>query len=682
MNTIDRRHSLWLMKKGIDEDLKKELMEMKINRDLKEDAFYRELEFGTSGIRGVMGAGTNRINSTVVKRLTQGISEYLLARGKKPTVVISYDTRKNSKKFAEDAAETLALNRITSYIAPEPMPLAVLSYTVRRKKASLGIMITASHNSKEYNGYKVYDETGKQILKDQVKEIKKFIEKIDYFEEKKWADTIEVLDSYKKHISSEIIIEFEEAALDSANMCVPSVNCGENSEPFDENPVNEDIKIVYTPLNGTGKKITPKLLRKAGFNNVYSVEEQEVWDGEFSTCIKPNPELEEVYVKAKEVAEQVGEVDLILSNDPDADRMGMAIKVKDQYKVLNGNEIATLILNYLIAARKEIGNLPEKPTIVRTIATTPILDELIEKVGGEAKYTLIGFKYIGDKQNQMETAGELDNFILGAEEANGYLTGSYVRDKDGITAALISAMMVRYYKKQGKTLVDVLQEIYENYGYYKEKTISFNLSGQSGEKVRASLISSIKKAYLKIDFGNTACAFTDYETKTTKLMPAGAESNYPKTKKLISLPQREIIEFLLKDGKVIIRPSGTEPKLKVYLFAKGKSEEETNALLAEIEVNARKTIEKFIKENTNIIQKRLEKTAREEFYINEEIRRKEERKAQRKLNREKGESFTYGNFEGKKKFEGKNDFEERGDRGSAGKRNNNRDFNIKREKGE
>ncbi len=635
MNIIDRRHSLWLMKKGIDEDLKNDLLEMKVKKAEKEDAFYRELEFGTSGIRGVMGAGTNRINSVVVKRLTQGISDYLLSKAKKPSVVICYDTRNNSKKFAEETAEIFALNRITSYIGPEPMPLSVLSYAIRRKKADFGIMITASHNSKKYNGYKVYDETGKQILKGQVKEIIKYLEKIEYFEEKEWEDTTEELASYKKEISTVIIEEFENIALEIMDKYAKAE---ENVEIDKVEATNseEEVKIVYTPLNGTGKNMMPKLLKKAGFDSVHTVAEQEIWDGEFSTCVKPNPELEEVYMKAQEVAAKV-DADVIIANDPDADRMGLAVKVENNYKVLNGNEIGSLILNYMLTIRKEEGNLPKKPIIVRTVATTPVLDALIEKVGGEARYTLIGFKYVGDKQNQMEAVGELDDFILGAEEANGYLVGTHVRDKDGITAALISAMMVKYYKKQGKTLVDVLDDIYTEFGYYKEKTISFNLEGQAGEKIRASLVPSIRKAYLKIDLGNKICAFTDYEGKKTKIMPGGVESNYPKTRKLISLPQREIIEFLLEDGKVIIRPSGTEPKLKVYLFSKGESEEKAESVLAEIEEKAKEVIEKYIKENSDTIQKRLAKTAREEFLINEEIRKKEERKAKRKREREKDE---------------------------------------------
>ncbi len=614
MNIIERRFSSWLMQKKLEALMKEELLEMKNQKREKEEAFYKELEFGTSGVRGLMGVGTNRMNSPIVNRLTQGISEYLNSIGKSSSVVICYDTRKNSRKFAEDAAEVFAGNKITTYMVNEPMPLSVLSFAIREINADCGIMITASHNPKEYNGYKVYDNTGKQILTEQVAEIKKYIDKVDYFDERKLDSTDKDRKNYMKELPKEIQKKYEEKIL-------------QETEPLWGE--KENINIVYSPLNGTGREVIPKLLREKGFANVITVSEQESWDGEFENCPRPNPELSEVYENAKEIARKE-KADVIFTTDPDADRLGMAILSNDEYIVLNGNEIGILLLKYIIDIRKIKGNLPKKPIVVRTVVTTPLIDQLVEQINGETRYTLIGFKYIGEKQNQMEKKGEDKDFILGAEEANGYLATNFVRDKDGISSLIISAMMVSHYKANGKNMIEVLEEIYRENDYYKEKTLDFKLEGVSGEKTRKLLMDNLRKTYLKLYFGQESYTFTDYKTKNTKILNSKKTSNYPKSKKIITLPQSNMLEFLLEEGKVVIRPSGTEPKLKVYLFARGKTEEEATRILDRIEEKTRQELEEQISKAATIIREREEKARKEEFWIEEDKRKEELRKEKKR----------------------------------------------------
>ena len=613
MSIIDRRHTLWLLEKDLDDDIKNELVEMKSNSKLKEDAFYKELQFGTSGIRGVMGAGTNRLNTPMLHKLTQALANYLLNMKKNPKVAICYDTRKKSDQFANATADVFAGNKITTYLTTERMPLSLLSYTIREMELDFGIMITASHNPKEYNGYKVYDNTGKQILEKQVEDIKKYIDKVDFFTDIKIATDTATIQKFKKEIPKEVVSKYKETIF---------AEC----KKYEGN--KEDIKIVYTPLNGVGKNFIPEVLNEMGFANVHKVEAQELWDGEFESCPKPNPELPEVYEKAKEVAVSV-DADLILANDPDADRIGMAIKVADEYRILNGNEMAALFLNYMIEIRKEKGTLPNRPVAVRTVVTTPIIDEIITSVGGEARYTLIGFKYIGEKQNQMEDASEIDDFIMGAEEANGYLLTKYLRDKDGVTAAAIGAMMVSHYKAQGKNLIEALDDVYKKHGYFKEKTLNFHFKGKEGETVQKIVMDNLSKKYLKMEFGNPISAFVDYETKSTKMISNEVENNYPRSKKLITLPKSDIVEFLLQDGKVIVRASGTESKLKVYLFAKGDTEEKTLEILSQIEEKTQVAIENLLKLSKEVVAKRNAKVRIDEQLVEKEKRMAEERKAQK-----------------------------------------------------
>ncbi len=621
MNIVERRYSLWQMQKGLDENTKKELSEMENQPKKKEDAFYKDLKFGTSGVRGIMGAGTNRINTPVIHRLTQSISCYLLSKNKKPKVAICYDTRVNSEKYSKEISRVFAMNEITSYTANEPMPLSLLSYSIREMKLDFGIMITASHNSKEYNGYKVYDRTGKQILSNDVREIEKYIDKVDLFDvENENREAPKGIESYQKELPVEMYSKYCKAIIDECSR-------------FDSIDDQKQIKVVYSPLCGTGKKIIPELLKKSGFDNVYNVPNQENWDGQFETCPRPNPENEQAYEEAKKIAAST-DADIIICTDPDADRIGLAVKDINEYKILNGNEIATLLFMHVLQKRSDNKTLTQNPVAVRTIATTPIIDEIVEAKGGESKSTLIGFKYIGDVQNQMETSGKIEDFVIGVEESNSYLLSTYVRDKDAITTAIVITMMASYYKSQNQTLLDILNKAYEKYGYYKEKSLSFKLEGRQGERVQNELLNDLRKSYLKLDFGSKLCSFVDYEKKTTKLVHGTTEKSYPKSRKLISLPPAAILEFLLEEGKVVIRPSGTEPKLKVYLFSKSDTEEKSLKYLSDIEEKTMEIIETIIAKIKKSMKNKEYREYRDDQIIEEERREAEKLREQRKRDRE------------------------------------------------
>ncbi len=609
MNIIKRKYETWLKAEKIEENLKEELLFMTDKHEKIEDAFYRELEFGTSGMRGVMGAGTNRINLPVVRRLTQGVSNFLKERNSEPRVVICYDTRNFSEEFAKGAAEIFAGNRVTTYIAEEPMPLSVLSFAVKEMNADLGVMITASHNSKEYNGYKVYDSTGKQILKEQAEAITKHLKKVDYFDDIREKTLQMDLDYYIKELPEYILNSYEEAI-------------GANLEEFKlAEGGNEDIKIVYTPLNGTGAKVMPAMFENAGFLSVLSVEEQATWSGEFETCPSPNPEKEEAFALAIELAQKES-ADLIIANDPDSDRLGMAVPFEEGYKVLNGNDIAALLLNYILVAKATKNAMPQKPIIIRTIATTPLLDKMVEGVGGEVIPTFVGFKHIGEKINELEKEGRSEDFVFGAEEAFGYLASDFVRDKDGISTALIAATMAKHYKNEGKSLIEVLDEIKSTHGYFVEKSLNYNMAGSLGEKARDRVMERVRKHFLKADFGMDAKIFIDYEDKQQRIINGQGDYHYPITKKLISLEPANAVEFLLEKGKVIIRPSGTEPKMKVYVFAIGENKIEAEENMAMLYDKVNEYMEKHL--NRVNFKLNLRKAKQEEIERKEEAARKED----------------------------------------------------------
>lgn len=533
---IAKKYSEWLDKAN---DLKTELAAM--NEDAKIDAFYKDLEFGTAGLRGVIGAGTNRMNNYTVGRATQGLADYLLSKSKKPSVAISYDSRHYSEEFARYAAAVLAQNGISSYISDKLKPTPYLSFMVRHFSCDAGIMITASHNPAKYNGYKVYGPDGCQVTDSAAAEILGYVNKVDYFDVKA-ADfnaalknkTIKFID-----VTREYLDKVYERSVGGGN----------------------DVSIVYTPLNGTGCDIVPQMLFERGFKNVTVVPEQARPDGNFTTCSYPNPEKAEALKLGIELAKKLG-ADIVIGTDPDADRLGAAVKTADGYRLITGNEMGVLLIDYLFSHKKD---LPKNPVVVKTIVSTDLARVVAESYGAEVRDVLTGFKYIGEVIKKLEKVGESDRFILGFEESYGYLSGSYVRDKDAVLAAMLVAEMTASYKKQGKTLSDVLEGIYSKFGRYYHRTVSFTYEGAEGAQKMKDVLSGIRrKPPVAID-GSKVVESIDYLTQTAT-----------------DLPKADVLSYKAEDGsKLIIRPSGTEPLIKVYITAANGGEKRIDTILAE-----------------------------------------------------------------------------------------------------
>ena len=526
-----QQYKQWL-ENVTESDLKSELLGIQGNDAEIGDRFYRALEFGTGGLRGIIGAGTNRMNVYTVGRATFGLAEYILESGVEKKVAIAYDSRRKSREFAFHAADILSSKGIEVFIFNELMPTPVLSYAVRELKAGAGIVITASHNPKEYNGYKVYNEFGCQITDVAAKAILKKIESAQYFAQfTPLAEKIhilgnELLDSFLSKIS-----EFS------------LTNCVKES----------GLEVVYTPLHGTGNVPVRKILDQMGAS-VIIVKEQELPDGEFTTCPYPNPEEKEALSLALEYAKASG-ADLVLATDPDADRVGIAVQdEKGGYTLLNGNETGVLMMAYMLSQKSEQGKLGANPTIIKTIVTTDMAFGLAQAYNATVKEVLTGFKYIGEELDKTE------NYIMGLEESYGYLVGDHARDKDAVSAAMMIVEMCAYYKTQGVTLLEQLQKLYKEFGYYKTELTSMKYEGQKGMETMASIINRIRENPIA-EFEGKALEFTDYATGVN------------------GLPRSNVLRFRNDDVRLIIRPSGTEPKLKIYYQAKGATEAEADKRL-------------------------------------------------------------------------------------------------------
>ena len=551
----NKLYDIWCENATDDKDLIAELESIKDNEAAISDRFYTSLRFGTAGLRGVIGAGTNRMNIYVVRQATQGLANYVLNKYGKGAVAISHDSRIKADLFMIEAARVLAANGLKVYITSELQPTPVLSYLVRYFKCQAGIMVTASHNAAKYNGYKAYGEDGCQMTDAAATAVYDEIQKLDIFNDVKIAD-------FDEAVKSGMIEYVDDSVYDSY------------LEKVLEQQVNPGIckgaglKVVYTPLNGCGNKLVRRVLKAIGVEEVTVVKEQELPDGNFTTCPYPNPEMKEALQKGLELCEEV-KPDLLLATDPDSDRVGIAVPEADgSYRLITGNEDGVMLTNYILSCRKEAGTLPEKPVVVKTIVTTKLINKLCEKYGCELKNVLTGFKYIGEVILNLEKKGEEDRYIFGFEESYGYLSGTYVRDKDAVVASMLVAEMAAYYSKQGKSLAEVIDGLYEEFGYYINKTIAFEFEGETGmqkmaammEKVRADVPASLG-AYKSVKV-------SDYRLKKeTDLLTGETEELFLPTSNVIAL-------HLENDNSVIFRPSGTEPKIKLYVTAVGKTKEE------------------------------------------------------------------------------------------------------------
>lgn len=551
---IKQTYNEWLENAVEDKDLTAELESIKNNEDEIYDRFYTALKFGTAGLRGIIGAGTNRMNIYVVRQATQGLANYVLKKYGKGSVAISHDSRIKADLFMNEAARVLAANGIKVYITSELQPTPVLSYLVRYFKCQAGIMVTASHNPAAYNGYKAYGEDGCQMTDVAANTVYDEISKLDMFKDVKIAD-------FDEAVKSGMIEYVDESVYDTylEKVMEQQVNPGVCK--------GADLKVVYTPLNGTGNKLVRKVLGKIGVNDVVIVPEQELPDGNFTTCPYPNPEIKEALAKGLELCEKE-QPDLLLATDPDADRVGIAVKDYDgSYRLISGNEDGVMLTNYILSCKKASGKLPEKPVVVKTIVTTKLINKLCEKYGCELKNVLTGFKYIGEVILNLEKKHEENRYLFGFEESYGYLSGTYVRDKDAVVASMLVCEMAAYYKKQGKSLAEVIDGLYEEFGYYLNQTYSFEFGGAAGMQKMADIMTAVRDNTPKSIAGYDVVKVSDYLLRKETDVATGSVTD-------IDLPKSNVIALhLADDNAVIIRPSGTEPKIKLYITSVGKDKD-------------------------------------------------------------------------------------------------------------
>ena len=560
---INALYNEWLEKADADPDLKVELENIKENDDEILDRFYRSLEFGTAGLRGVIGAGTNRMNVYTVGRATQGLADYLNDNYDSPSVAIGYDSRIKSDYFSRESAEILAANGIKVYIYDELEPTPCLSYAVRKLKASGGIIITASHNPAKYNGYKCYNSKGYQMTDDEAAQTYEYIKKVDYFTGIKKVDFDSALSDGKIEYIGEKLIE---SFLDEVQkQCI--------------NPDivrKADLKVIYTPLNGTGNKPVRKILDRIGVKNVYVVPEQEKPDGNFPTCPFPNPEIKQVFELGLEMNKKIG-ADILLATDPDCDRVGIAVPDDSGKLVLmSGNEVGAMLLNYILSQKKEKGLLSENSIAVKSFVSTDLAEVIAKKYNCKFKNLLTGFKYIGELVTNLEAEGRASDFVMGFEESYGYLAGTHARDKDAVVASMLICEMAAYYKTKNMNLVDVMESLYEEFGFYANVVESYTFEGASGMEKMASIMDGLRANAPSKIAGYDVVSVSDYEASKTVFANGRADEK-------IELPKSNVLAYGLTDGnKVIVRPSGTEPKIKAYITAVGKSREEADSIAAKL----------------------------------------------------------------------------------------------------
>ena len=550
-----KEYRRWLTKADMDPALLEELRAM--DEKQQEDAFYRDLSFGTGGLRGVIGAGTNRMNLYTVAKATQGLANYLKEHFRAPSVAIGFDSRINSELFSKVAARVFAANGVKVHIWPELMPVPTVSFAVRELGCSAGVMITASHNPSKYNGYKVYGADGCQITTQGAAEVLSKIEALDIFQDVRIMDFSTAWNEGRiMHIPEAVYTAFVE------NVKAQSVLYGDKT--------THDVAIVYSPLNGAGRKPVLRTLKELGYTNITVVKEQEEPDGRFPTCPYPNPEIREAMELGLGYAKEKN-ADLLLATDPDCDRVGIAVKnAQGDYVLLSGNEVGLLLLDYLCAQKQKHGKMPKDPVLVKTIVTVDLAERIAEHYGVETRNVLTGFKYIGEQIGLLEKAGEEKRYLFGFEESYGYLTGTYVRDKDGVDGAVMICEMFSFYAARGIRLTDQLAKLYERYGYCRNTLHSYQFEGSAGFAKMQGIMTAFRQGIT--GFGGKAVEkVLDYS--------AGLEG----------LPKADVMKFYLDGGTtLVVRPSGTEPKLKLYLSVTAKDEAEAarieQAILNDAEV--------------------------------------------------------------------------------------------------
>lgn len=538
---MNSEYKRWCQQDLEELDLMEELRSMQGKEEIIEDHFGKSLSFGTAGLRGVLGVGTNRMNRFVVRQTTQGLAHYV-NQIQKPRVAISYDTRLKGWDFAKDAACVLAANGIHVYLYSAAMPVPALSFATRYYHCGVGIMLTASHNPSTYNGYKVYGEDGCQLTDEGATTVYDEIQKTDIFTGVKRM-------SFAKAIQSGLVEFVEDNCLEAFYQAVLS-------QQVRQDVVRKSgLRLVYSPLNGTGLVPVCEILKRVGIQDIYLVKEQAYPNGYFSTCTYPNPEKKETMELGIALAKQK-QADLVLATDPDADRVGIAARLDNgEYHLISGNEMGVLLLDYLAKSKKELGTLVSNPIAVRSIVSTPLADEVAREYGVELRHTLTGFKWIGDQIHQLEEKGEESRFLFGFEESYGYLSGTYVRDKDAVVASMLICEMAAYYRSVGSSIMQALQEIYQKHGYYYAKVMSYEFTGFKAMEEMAAIMNRLRKDPMTAVDGQKVMEVVDYEEET-------------------GLPKANVLSYHFESGtQVMVRPSGTEPKLKIYLTVVGKNQE-------------------------------------------------------------------------------------------------------------
>lgn len=577
--TIKNEYEVWKKKVTEDADLTAELTDMEGKEDRITDAFYQNLAFGTGGLRGVIGAGTNRMNIYTVGKASQGLADYINRHFPKEErkIAISYDSRIKSSLFAKRAAEVFAANGIRVFIYTELMPTPMLSWAVRSLSCAAGVMVTASHNPSKYNGYKVYGPDGCQITTDAAAEILGCIEKTDAFEDVKREDFETALENGRiSYIGEDTVTSFIEAVK------------GQSMLTKSEENVDKNISIVYSPLNGTGLKPVLRTLKESGFTNITVVKEQEQPDGHFPTCPYPNPEIREAMALGMEYAKKCS-ADLLLATDPDCDRVGIAVPNREgEYVLLSGNETGLLLLNYICSMRQAAGTMPEHPVFVKTIVTMDMAARIAADYGVKTVDVLTGFKFIGDQIARLEAEGRENDYILGFEESYGYLSGSYVRDKDAVDGAFLICEMAAYYRSKGMGLLEVLEGLYEKYGFCLNTLHSYEFEGMEGFEKMKGIMNRLHTMASRIAEGEAVC-IGGRKTEAVEDYLSGTISRADKmTEPIAGLPSSDVLKFRLAgNASVVVRPSGTEPKLKLYISVsaedKAKAQAEEEKITAQME---------------------------------------------------------------------------------------------------
>lgn len=547
-------YKMWLEKATEDTDLIKELKSVQNNEEEINDRFYKNLEFGTGGLRGVIGAGCNRLNIYTIRKATQGLCDYVNQTYKNASVAIAHDSRIKSDVFAKEAAKVLAGNGIKVYMYSELMPTPMLSWAVRYHKCQAGIVVTASHNPAKYNGYKVYGEDGCQMTLEAADIVLGKINKVDMFGGAKVADFDKALaDGMINYIGQDTIDAYLNEVMKQGIHTDLVAKSG--------------LKVVYTPLNGTGNKPVRAILNKIGITDITVVPEQEHPDGNFPTCPFPNPEIKEALHCGLELCKTV-KPDLLLATDPDCDRVGIAVPDGDDYVLFSGNEVGALLLEYICEERTKLGTMPKNPVAVKTIVTTDICKKIAEKYNVELREVLTGFKFIGEQIGLLEKAGEENRYIFGFEESYGYLAGGYVRDKDAVVGSMLICEMAAFYRTKGISLVEARKRMYEKYGVFFHSQKSFTCEGASGMERMKEIMASLRNNHPTTIGGLKVTVFEDYIASTSKNIETGAVTE-------ITLPKSDVLTFKLTDNaSVVIRPSGTEPKIKAYYTTTAKTKEE------------------------------------------------------------------------------------------------------------